>query len=105
VRSRRLWDLVKPTARSAGPIEKSKDLWDLAGPRHTADQTAIGSLIPLPTLSHDVPEPLKATLKIVVAEEQSLEGPEGCRDGTSSTNGFYTPQGQDSRTLVVGRGS
>jgi hypothetical protein len=41
-------------------------------PKHAAGD----SPVPLPTLILDVPELLKAVLKIVVAAERALDGPE-----------------------------
>jgi hypothetical protein len=45
-------------------------------PRRTPDIDAGEPLIPLLTRSHDAPELFKAILKVVVAAERALDGPE-----------------------------
>jgi hypothetical protein len=54
-------------------IEESKDLWGSVRLRRTPDIIVEVHPIPLPTLSHDVPELLKAALYVVVADERSLD--------------------------------
>jgi hypothetical protein len=63
--------------RPSGPIEESKDLLGSVRPRHTSDQIAIGSPIPLPIPSQDVPELFKAVsnVNVSVAEAKALDGP------------------------------
>ena len=51
--------------------------------RHTPDLISREPTIPLPTLRHDAVEFLKATLNVVVAEEQALDGPEDLALGTT----------------------
>jgi hypothetical protein len=58
--------------------------------RHTPDLLPRKLTILLPTLTYYAPEFLKAGLKVVVAEERALDGPEDLAHGTAVQSGFYT---------------
>jgi hypothetical protein len=73
-----------------GPVEEDRDLWGLALPRDTPDQSARGS----PNSSID-PEPRspelpKAASNVFVADERALDGPEDLTGETTAQIGLYT---------------
>ena len=55
-------------------------------------------MIPLPPLIPDAPELFKASLKVVVAEERALDGPEDLTGKTTAQIGLYSHLCQDSLT-------
>jgi hypothetical protein len=61
-------------------------------------------LIPLPTLSHDASELFKAALQVVVAEGQTLGGPEDLAHGTTARTGLYTHRGLDEQASSIRAG-
>jgi hypothetical protein len=52
-------------------------------PRHTADNTAQGSPITLPSPSQEALELLKAALDVIMASERALEGGKSLRSGNT----------------------
>jgi HEPN domain-containing protein len=59
--------------RKTGPIEEENNLEGAYGTSTYPDQDAEGLPIPLPTLTPDVPELIKAAINVVEAVERALD--------------------------------
>jgi hypothetical protein len=62
-------------------------------------------LIPLPIPKPRVPQSFKAALKVVVAAERTLDGPEDLTTETAAQTGFYTHQGLDGQGSSIRPGA
>jgi hypothetical protein len=74
-------------AHHSGPKEEASDIRTLARARHTPDHAAEEWPVPLP-IPPQISIALQAALKVVVADEQTLDDPRDLTEQTTAQTAF-----------------